>query len=39
MKLFPDDESYELIYKAMRDEADVTCKHCVGKDHYWQQSI
>lgn len=36
---FPDEQSCKLKFKAMRDETGVTCRHCGGKDHYWQQSI
>jgi transposase-like protein len=39
MEQFPDEESCKLKFKAMRDEAGVTCRHCGSKDHYWQKTI
>lgn len=39
MEQFPDEEFCKLKFKAMRGEAGVTCRHCGGKDHYWQKTI
>ncbi|MDD3700339.1 MAG: hypothetical protein WCR58_04450 [Bacteroidales bacterium] len=36
---FLNEEACKLKFKAMPDESGVTCRHCGGKDHYWQKSI
>jgi len=36
---FPDELSCKLKFKEMRDDVGVICRHCGGKDHYWQKII
>jgi len=39
MNKLSDEESNKLKFRAIRNEEGVTCRHCGGKDHYWQKTI